>query len=222
MSAVHRIRPVRTILIGAIVAAMPYQAAAQVSISGRVVGSSVEHRVNAGTGVEQSSGTVFGADVLITLGRWIELSGHGLNGKLKADSAFADDRDLTELEAVATVKAMPWLAFQVGTNLRSYTTLLARQRWTTVRLGAETRLRLAGPLVGIIRAGLMPVVSISGLDDPDIAYHTGAGIEWRGRRVAASIIYSLERYDFPTGANVFQRLEQVSSLTAAFGLRFGR
>ena len=64
----------------------------------------------------------------------------------------------------------------------------------------------------------MPVVSVSGLEHPDIALAAGVGVEWRGPRVSVRALYTLERYDF-SGSAAAQRLEEVSSLQVGATLR---
>src|SRR5207247_9400533 len=73
---------------------------------------------------------------------------------------------------------------------------------------------------GVVRAGLLPVVSVNGLPRPDVALTAAAGIEYRSGVVTGGLFYGLERYDFPDrGAG--RRLEQVSTLTIRFGARRG-
>jgi hypothetical protein len=56
----------------------------------------------------------------------------------------------------------------------------------------------------------MPVVSVTGLSQPDVALGTGVGIDWRGRRLGISALYTFDRYDFPANTTT-QRLEELSS-----------
>ena len=104
---------------------------------------------------------------------------------------------------------------------RTYTTATARQRWTTVEIGAEARLDFAtSPVRGVLRGGLLPVVSVNGLPRPDVALTAAAGIEYRGGSVTGGLWYGLERYDFPdVGAG--RRLEQVSTLSVRFTVQRG-
>ncbi|HLZ46807.1 MAG TPA: hypothetical protein VKQ05_14120, partial [Gemmatimonadales bacterium] len=98
---------------------------------------------------------------------------------------------------------------------------IARQRWTSVAIGAETGLDFAtSPVRGVLRGSLLPVVSVSGLPRPDVALTTAVGIEYRGGSVTGALYYGLERYDFPNvGAG--RRLEQVSTLTVRFTVQRG-
>lgn len=217
-------RPVARAAVQALlcVVALVRPASAQLSLSGTGLVSVVEHRVNAGSGVEQSSGTTFGGVGRLGVGSALELTFQAASGELTADSAGADDRNLAEAEFRAAVLAVPWLALYAGVGVRSYATTFARQRWISSRLGAEARLAfVGGALRSVVRFELLPTVTVSGLEKPNRALAAGAGMEWRIGILTASILYSLERYDFPLARDV-TRHEQLSALSAQLGLRVGR
>lgn len=204
------------------VAAPTAPASAQLSVSGTGLVSVIEHRVNAGSGVEQSSGTTFGGVGRVGVGSALELVFQAASGELTADSAAADDRTVAEADVRAAVLAVPWLALYAGVGVRSYATTIARQRWISSRLGAEARLAfVGGALRGVVRFELLPTVTVSGLEKPNRALAAGAGIEWRIGILTAGVLYSLERYDFPLAGDVTRR-EQLSALSAQLGLRVGR
>jgi hypothetical protein len=210
------------LVVVAITLCAPPVGAQRLGMSGLVLGSRMEHRVNAGLGVEQASGFVFGGQGRVRFGSWFELGGHGFVGTLTPDSTFATERRVTEADVVGSLTAIPWLALQVGGSIRSYEGTLARQRWASVRVGGEGRLDLArGRMRGIVRAGLMPYVEVSGLTNPTTALYAGAGLEIELRPFVACIIYQLERYDFPAQAGL-ERSEQLASLTAGLGIALGR
>jgi len=195
---------------------------AQLGVQAGGVAAMTEHRVNAGRGVEQSSGTLLGGEGRLFIGSRMEVFVHAAGGKLTADSAFADDRDVGEAEVRASVLTVPWLALHAGFSVRSYGTVLARQRWTAVRFGGEARLAfVGGGVTGILRGEILPSVSVSGLEHPSRAYAAGAGLEYRAGVITVELRYDLERYDFPLVANV-ERREQLSSLKAHVGLTLGR
>jgi hypothetical protein len=201
------------------VAAGPAHAQVGVRVAG--VAALAEHRVNAGRGLEQASGTLLGMEGKLVLGSRMELFVHAAGGELKADSAFADDRDVAQAEVRAAVLTVPWLALYAGASARSYTTTLARQRWIAVRFGGEVRLAfVGGGVTGILRAEILPAVSVSGLERPNRAYAAGAGLEYRAGVIAVGLRYALERFDFPLVAGV-ARTEQLSSLTLHAGLELG-
>jgi hypothetical protein len=195
--------------------------AAQLAVRGTGVLSVVEHRVDAGSGVEQTSGMLYGAEGTLFLGSRIEIQVRGAAGKLTADSALAVDRDVAEGTVKASVLTVPWLALHAGLTARTYTTPLVRQRWTVLRFGGEARLGFVGDdITGVLRAEILPSVTVSGLERPNRAFAAGAGLEWRLGAILLGVNYDLERYDFPLIAG-FERREQYSTLTVHAGLRLG-
>ena len=205
-----------------LLAATSPQLHAQIAFQGGGIATMSEHRVDAGSGVEQSSGTLLGAEGTLFIGSRFELFAHAAGGKLTADSAAAEDRDVGEVELRASLLTVPWLALDAGISSRSYTTTLVRQRWTALRFGGEARLAfVGGGITGLVRAEILPSVSVSGLEKPSRAFAAGAGLEWRVGVLVLGLRYEMERYDFPTVAGV-QRREQLSTLTAQAGVRLGR
>jgi hypothetical protein len=195
---------------------------AQLAVQGSGLVAMAEHRVDAGRGVEQASGTLVGLEGRLFVGTHVEVLAHFAGGNLTADSAGADDRDLGEAALRASVLTVPWLALHAGISVRSYGTRLVRQRWTALHVGGEARLAfVGGGVTGVLRAELLPSVSVSGLEHPNRAFTAGAGLEWRAGFVTLGLRYDLERYDFPRVAG-FERKEQLSMLTAHVGLRLGR
>jgi hypothetical protein len=193
--------------------------AAQVAVRGAGILTVVEHRVDAGNGVEQASGTLYGAEGTLFLGSRVEIFVRGAGGKLTADSAGAENRDVAEGTIRASVLTVPWLALHAGITARSYRTPLVRQRWTVLRFGGEARLGFLGDdITGVLRAEILPSVSVSGLERPNRAFAAGAGVEWRLGAVSLGVQYDLERYDFPLVAGA-ERREQYSTLIVHAGLR---
>ena len=208
-----------TAALAAVAAVTP--AAAQLAVRGTGVLSVVEHRVDAGSVVEQTSGMLYGAEGTLFLGSRIEIQVRGAAGKLTADSALAVDRDVAEGTVKASVLTVPWLALHAGLTARTYTTPLVRQRWTVLRFGGEARLGFVGDdITGVLRAEILPSVTVSGLERPNRAFAAGAGLEWRFGAILLGVNYDLERYDFPLIAG-FERREQYSTLTVHAGLRLG-
>lgn len=188
-------------------------------MTGAALGSFVEHRVDAGYGLERSSGPVVGGEAVLHVGgRW-QFALRVQGGTLTARTAGALDRDVGEVGVEAAMRVVPWLTLRAGISRRAYGTLLARQRWAIVGLGAEARVPIAGGTwQGIARGALLPVVAVNGLD-PDVAFAAASGMEYRRGSASLGVLYSLERHDFPAQPTV--RLEQLSALTVRLALRLG-
>ena len=134
-------------------------------------------------------------------------------------SPGAVDRDVGEIATEARLAVAPWLTFQLGATRRLYSTVMARQRWTIVHLGAEVRSSLVGDAIsGFARAALLPVVSVNGLDRPEVAFTAAAGMEYHVGSLRFQALYDLERYDFPIREAV-RRLEQLAQLTVRCRMR---
>lgn len=193
---------------------------AQVALHGRAEIGRVEHRVRDGGLVEASSGPVLGGMLGLALGSRFEVWGQASGGRLAADSPDGEDRHFAEVQLLGGARLRPWLILQAGAIVRSYSNQLARQRWTTLRLGAEAHIPLALEGVrGVLRGQWMPAVSVSGLPRPDVALAASAGVEWCGSRVSLGALYTLERYDFPA-SGATRRLEELSSLQFRGTMRF--
>lgn len=206
---------------GALVAlaAGPSHVAAQ-TISPSVFVAYVTHQVDEGFGDERTEGPVLGVRVAVNPTRATELSVLGYAGTLNPDSSQIDARRMSDLEVAGKVLATPWLWFQLGVRARSYTTALASQRWLSLTLGAEVREPMFdGAAQAVIRAGLLPAVNVSGLASPNFAGTTAVGFELLRAPITGSVMFSLERYDFPTVATG-PRSEQVVMLMAQLGTRF--
>ncbi len=195
---------------------------AQLRITGSAEASQVEHRVNAGFGVEQSSGTIFGGHGALGFGPRLEIGVRASSGTLTADSVGADDLDFARGGVYAAVFAVPWLALRAEVGVHTLSTPVAVQRWTTGRMGAEARApMLDGRFHAIGRLELFPLISVSGIEKPNRAFGAAAGVQWSAGPVSAQLLYALERYDFPQSGGV-ERREQLSFLTGRLSVRVGR
>jgi len=173
---------------------------------------STEHRVDVGFGVERSSGLLGGARIGATLAPRVHLGLTALGGRFTRDSANAEDRDVAELRADAGYRALPWLTFLTGVRTRTYTAPIARQRWTALQIGAEARVALLdGHIDGVGRFLLLPLVSVSDLEQPELAFTAAAGMDYHLGPLTVGVWYALERYDFPARDGVTRR-EQLSGL----------
>jgi len=202
--------------------AVPGAVLAQVAATGATAVSFVEHRVDAGYGVERSSGVVAGAGVGVRVGARFDLEVSARGGSLSARTPETLDRDMGELGVAAGVRVLSWLALRGGAAQRAYTTDVGRQRWTTASIGAEGRQALAGTAAaGVFRVAWLPIVDVNGLDHPQLALAAAAGVEYQRGGFSGGLLYELERCDFPPQAAV-RRREQVSALTLRVVLRAGR
>ncbi len=198
------------------------RAAAQGAVTASGFVTLAEHRVNVGYGVERSTGALVGAVAALRIGHRLEVAVRAEGGTLNASSGGAIDRDVGEIGVQARWLVDSWLVLEAGAARRVYSTLLARQVWTTAGAGAEARLPLLeSGLTGVLRASLLPVVSVNGTQGPDVGVLAAAGISYHWPTLGVRVLYSLERYDFPRLGAV-QRLEQVSALTLQFDITPGK
>lgn len=197
----------------------PRLSSAQLGVTGTATASLFVHQVDIGYGVEESTGLLFGAEVTVDIRSRLVLAVRAAGGSLYTQAAGAQDRNVGEIGARASVLPAPWLALFVGATSRTYSSALARQRWTTLEVGAEAHADFATiPLRGVLRGGVLPAVSVRGLPDPDVALAAAAGLEYKSGGFTGGMFYGLERYDFPaTGAG--RRVEQVSTLSFRFSVR---
>ena len=196
---------------------LPGQVGAQRGVRAAATLAHADHRVDAGFGPERSSGFVLGGEVRIAVRHGLTLAAAGSAGHLGADGNDGIDRDIAQLNVSAQLVPLAWLALEAGLAVRTYSTVVARQRWTLVRLSAEARVPLSGEVVHALgRAGLFPLVSVNGLPGPDVAFETAVGLEYARGRWTVDLHYSLERCDFPfQGAG--ERSEQLAALTLRLG-----
>ena len=194
-------------------------AAGQWTVQGTGVLSVMRHRVDAGYGVEPSSGVLAGPEVAATLRDRLTVRLWTRSGSFHADGPGAIDRDVAEAGLQVDVAALRWLTVQAGTTRRTYSTVLARQPWTTVALGAEAHLPFTETgVTGIVRGAILPGVSVNGLGHPDLAIAVASGMEYRRGRASAAVLYSLERYRFaPSATATVERREQLAGLVVSVG-----
>jgi hypothetical protein len=181
-----------------------------------------DHRVDAGFGFERTAGTLFGVQVEAIPLEGTLVSLRALGGSLGTREGAADQRDIGEVNATARWRLVPWLDARAGFTTRTFTSSLARQRWTSAAIGADLRMTmLEGRIEGTTGAQLLPLVRVSGHGSPNVAFGASMGIRYVARRYLMALGYQLERYDFPAVADE-RRLEEHSMLTLRAGYRFGR
>jgi hypothetical protein len=186
-----------------------------------VTSGRAEHIVALGDSPEAASGSTLGIALNVAPTSWLELHGRSASGSLTAAENTRGNHDLAELEAGGSVLILPWLAAMASVEGRSYSGTLATQRWIALRTGAEARLELANGARGVIRGSFLPKVTVDGLASPTLAIGSATGIELRRKRFFASLLYSIDRFDFPASGGE-KRSEQLSSLMLQAGWRFGR
>ena len=173
-----------------------------------------DHRVDMGLGVERSAGTMF--DVRLTLeppGK-VKIAATAQTGVLHPGDGATLSRELAEVGIEASYRARDWLDVEGGMRVRSYTTVLGRQRWTLPYLGVASRVPFAlDGLEGVVGIGVHPFVAVSGLPDPEIALSSRVGMRYAKGRLGVELVYALDRFDFARGT-ADQRLEQYSAITA--------
>jgi hypothetical protein len=184
--------------------------------------AAAEHRVDdrsVGTGVEISAGTLLGAGVRVSVGSRGTIAASGRTGVLHPGRGATLPREVAELGVDGAFMMRPWFDMIAGVRVRSYTTMLARQRWTAPYLGAAARIPFAVPgLRGLLDVTVHPFASVTGLPRPEVVISTGAGIAYARGRLDLQLGYALERYDFARGT-VDERFEQLSVLTLQLQVR---
>jgi hypothetical protein len=193
-------------------------------LTASAIAGMVDHRADIGTGVERTSGPVFG----IQLDAWrspaLMLSVHGAGGTLDSRSPLAGQRDIGEVGADARMRVLSWLDARAGATVRSFTSELARQRWTQLSVGADSRIAmLGGRIDGTAGAALLPFVRVSGHEAPRLAFAASMGLHHSSRRFDLGLLYQLERYDFAETAGASRKEEHsVLLLRAGYRMSVGR
>src|SRR5229473_2832276 len=192
---------------------LPAIAGAQrVELSGVVTVAHGDHRVDAGLGVERATGLLTGGAARMRF-RGIALMLSGETGHLSAvPGSGGIDRDLSQVGAAAQFTPLPWLLLESGVTLRSFGTVVARQRWTLFRAGAQARVPLSGETLWALgHAHLLPVVTVNGLPNAATAFDAGTGLAYQRGRLLIDLTYMLERCDFPRQGST-RRSEQLETL----------
>lgn len=197
-------------------------AGAQRSVRPAIVAAHVDHRVEAGFGPEHASGLVFGGEIRLGVYGSAAVTVSGSAGHLRARAGQAIDRDLAQLSVRAEALPLAWLALDAGFTRRSYSTVLARQRWTLWGVGAEARVPFSGGRVHALgRFGLYPRASVNGLPRANLAVESAVGMSYTSGPWGLELRYSFERCDFPATTGV-ERIEQLSGLTLRAGRSMAR
>lgn len=192
-----------------------------VLVTASAIAGLLDHRVEAGAGIERTSGPVFGVQFDASRSSALALTVRAVGGTLGARTKAADARDVGEVEADARMRVLSWLDVRAGVTVRGFTNQLARQRWTQLAVGGESRIpMLDGRIEGIVGAALVPFVHVSGHESPRLAIAASMGVRHTSRRFELGLLYQLERYDFAELSGV-TRAEEHSALLLRAGYRLG-
>ena len=176
----------------------------------------VEHRIDAGFGVERAAGLVAGVEGAVQIGTRWRLAITWQGGSLDARGTGATDRDVAEVRLEGGARATSWLEFRTSVTRRVFSTALARQRWDILAVGATARAPLTDRLEAIVAGEYAPVAAVHGLPHPSVAFAAASGLVYRFGRRSVHLLYGVERYDFPG------RAEQLGSLLVSAAWRLGR
>ncbi len=188
-----------------------------------VVMADADHRIDAGIGVQRTTGLLFGAQLDVEPADRMSLSLRALGGTLDParETPGAESRGVGEIALTTRIEVLPWLRGTAAAVGRSYDGALARQHWSALSVGGEAHFPLIeGFADASIGAALLPIVKVTDRAGPDLAIAGGARLRHSGERLDLSLGYSLERYDFPTAGGV-RRVEEISMLVFRAGLRIG-
>jgi hypothetical protein len=192
-----------------------------VLVTGSAIAGLLDHRVEAGAGIERTSGPVFGVQFDASRSSALVLTVRAVGGTLGARTRAADPRDVGEIDADARMRVLSWLDVRAGVTVRGFSNQLARQRWTQLAVGAESRIpMLDGRIEGVFGAALVPFVSVTGHESPRLAMAASMGVRHMSRRFELGLLYQLERYDFAEQSGV-TRAEEHSALLLRAGYRLG-
>ena len=180
----------------------------------------MDHRVDAGLGVERSSGPVFGGALDVKLIHGTSASLRAIAGTLDPRTGPAETRKVAQVDATGRLHVLPWLDATMRGTVRTYGSDLARQNWSQVALALEGLFPIAGNVEGSFGAVLIPFTRVSGHPSPDLALGGSTGLRWRAERLDIALNYAQERYDFP-GTARGERLEEQGMLILRAGYRLG-
>ena len=188
-------------------------------LNGVVTVTHGDHRVDAGLGVERATGLLAGGAARLRF-HSIAVSLSGETGHLTAvPGSGGVDRDVAQVGATAQFTPLPWLVLESGVTLRSFGTVVARQRWTLLRAGAQARVPLSGETFWVLgQAHLLPLVRVNGLPNAATAFDAGTGLAYQRGRIMFALTYTLERCDFPSQGST-RRSEQLGTLALSGGVQ---
>lgn len=200
--------------------ARPVRAQSAWLVAGRLV--LVEHRVDAGFGLERFAGVGLGLDVERRLGSRVTVGLRGQGATVRPDDSGDLDRRIGEAEFSAEMAVKPWWGIYSSVMRRAIANDAGSQQWTLVRIGAEVRPAFSGGrLHALGRLGALPVTSVTGLSPSSLAFDGAVGVEYDHPRYALRLAYGLERFAF-TSENGTRRDEQMSTLAVRIGVKLQR
>jgi hypothetical protein len=193
----------------------------QVTASGVVMVVSDEIEFG-GLSNQRTTGVAVGAAVVVVPLRMTEFRAQVSGGHLSNDTPNTDSRGWTDVQLGGSVFATNWLAFQLSTDARGYSTPVGTQRWISLAAGAEARAPLFDNAAqAIFRASFLPLVGVSNHTNPDFAVSAATGLRFTRKKLTGAVLLSLERYSFPSN-QLGAHAEQVAMLGLQLGVRFPR
>lgn len=197
----------------------PGPADAQLAVTIGGAAALVEHRVEAGYGAEIASGGVFVGSAGVKLWNRVGLTAVAQAGVLEPRAGAGLKRELAEVGVLGACRLLRWLSIEGGVRWRAYSTVLARERWAMLEVGAAARVPFAvRGLYGLGSVAVEPRITVTGSANPRPGFSALTGVEYTPGRLGVQLVYLRERYEFPAAGGI-RRLEQVSS--AAIRLTLG-
>jgi hypothetical protein len=205
-----------------LLAVTPALAEAQLPTTVSAVVGVVEHETTLDGQSTRVEGPVFGGLVEISPFHFTDFSLQVTGGTLSAATSGTSDQTYTDVRLTGGAQALSWLSFQLGLDARGYSEPLGSQRWVSVLAGAEAHATmLDGAARAVFGFGLLPLVSVSQQERPNLGVSATSGVEFLRAPLSGAVLFTFERYDFPT-TGTFSRSDQVAMLYLQLGVHFPR
>ncbi|MBI4421786.1 MAG: hypothetical protein HY560_13255, partial [Gemmatimonadetes bacterium] len=186
--------------------------------------ASAEHRVDQGISlpVEQVTGQVYGGELTFAPFRSLGLRVLGAYGELQAQTPLTKDRTMVDVRADLEVAPISGFWIQAGGSIRGYETLSPDiiQTYTSLRVGGEFRLPLAGGSIDVTARGTyLPLTIIRPeINNPRTPLEVAVGVDYHAGRFSLGGRYELQRLDFRSEGTQTPRLEQFSAVRLRIGV----
>jgi hypothetical protein len=194
-------------------------------LSGVALAYRVEQRMRYLGSVHDQSGTWFGGEGLARLGP-IGLRVSGVTGRLSGDTSVTDpDRTVRISTASLSLWPVAWLdlgADVVARRVESSASTVV-SRLFGGHFGLAIPLGLDG-LTGTVRGVYYPATDVTGDEKLSLALSGELGFSYLPSRggIVLRLSYRFERYDYAATTLGPARLEQVRTVAAGLGIKFGR
>jgi len=192
-------------------------------LSGGLFVANPSSRITLDGALEETDGLWFGGVIGVEYGR-VAFVASGARGELTPNtSGSAIDRDVGKISAHGSLTVLEWLDADVEYAARAFSTVVGRQRWDMLGIGATVRHRVRDTgVTAFYRAQYVPVVNVDDQENPDLSIAAEVGLRVPlGRlplEVAAS--YRIERFDFPDRAG--SRTDQFQYFQIYLGMKLRR